>query len=155
MNFLNKCIALAMSLASRGFTNKKAFIWEKQLRVLSCFGNESILPCPNLIKSENHGGHYCGACGCGDTPYTQLLVNGKAYSKLDYPYLSCPLKMPGFSNYEPANPKEIEENNRKTQIEIYDIMDLDKIIVSNPDPSDVEYQVFEKMAKIKSSQEPK
>jgi hypothetical protein len=63
--------------------------------------------------------------------------------------------MPGFSNYEPANPKEIEENNRKYQIELYDIMELDKIIVSNPDPSNVEYEIFEKMSKIKSSQEPK
>ena len=144
-----------MSLASRGFTNKKAFVWEKQLRVLSCFGNSSISPCPNLLKSEHHGGHYCGGCGCGDNTYTQLLINGESYSKLDYPYLSCPLKMPGFSNYEPANPKEIEENNRKTQIELYDIMELDKIIVSNPDPSNAEYEIFEKMAKIKSSQEPK
>jgi hypothetical protein len=155
MNFLNKCIALAMSLASRGFTNKKAFVWEKQLRVLSCFGNSSISACPNLIKSKFPDSHYCGGCGCGDTPYTQLLINGQSYSKLDYPYLSCPLKMPGFSNYEPATPKEIDDNSRKTQIELYDIMELDKIIVSNPDPSNVEYEVFEKMAKIKSYQEPK
>jgi hypothetical protein len=42
------------------------------------------------------------ACGCGDKPHTQLLINGKAYSKLDYPYLACPLTMPGFSNYDPA-----------------------------------------------------
>jgi hypothetical protein len=155
MNFIEKCVSLAMSLASRGFTNKKVETTGKQLRGLSCFGNEDIAPCPHLLKSKNFDSHYCGACGCGDTPFTQLTLNGSVYSKLDYPHLACPLEMPGFSNYVPASPKEVSERSRKSQIEVYDILKLQNISVSNPDPSDVEYQVFDKISKIAQSKNSK
>lgn len=145
MNFLEKCISLAMSVASRGLINQKVPIPEKQLRVLSCFGNESIESCPNLKKSSNGKTHHCGACGCGDKPFTQLLINGEKYSKLDYPFLKCPLEMPGFSNYSPASPKEVHENSRKARIELYDIVKLEQIDVSNPSPTEEEYRLFQKL----------
>ena len=129
MNFLNKCLSLAMSLASRGLTNNKVSCNGKRLRGLSCFGNSDIPPCPHLLKSAKYNTHYCGACGCGDSKYTQLTLNGNKYSKLDYPFLSCPLEMPGFSNYSTASPKEVHENSRKAQIELYDISKLNNISV--------------------------
>jgi len=149
MNFLEKCVSLAMSIASKGITNKKVFPEEKKLRVLSCFGNSEIPQCEHLQKSKEHGGHYCGGCGCGDKKYTQLLINGTQYSKLDYPYLKCPMKMPGFSNYQPASPKEVAENSRKAQIEVLDILKLENIKISNPDPSPEEYMLFHELSKIK------
>lgn len=155
MNFLTQCVSFAMSIASRGLFGTKAEIPVKKLRVLSCFGNEEISPCEYLKPSEKHGGHFCSKCGCGDKPHTQLLINGKKYSKLDYPYLSCPLKMPGFSNYEPASPKEVSENSRKSLIEVYDILKLDNIEVSSPEPSEEEYKLFEKMTKISKPNKPK
>lgn len=155
MNFFEKCINFAMSLASRGFLDKKVLPDAKKLRVLSCFGNESISPCPYLLKSKYFESHYCGKCGCGDKPHTQLTINGEKYGKLDYPYLFCPLKMPGFSNYSPADPKEVSENSRKSQIEVYDIMRLQEIKVSSPDPTEEEYMVFQKLLKLDKSSQPK
>ena len=155
MNFLTQSVSFALSIASRGFFGNKAEVPVKKLRVLSCFGNQDINPCEHLQKSKNYEGHYCGICGCGDKPHTQLLINGQKYSKLDYPYLSCPLKMPGFSNYEPASPKEVAENSRKSLIEVYDILKLENMDVSSPDPSDEEYKLFEKMTKISKPHKPK
>lgn len=155
MNFIEKCLSLAMALASRGFANNKIDSQGKQLRGLSCFGNDEIPPCPHLLKSKNFDTHYCGACGCGDTPFTQLTLNGETYSKLDYPRLTCPLEMPGFSNYTPASPKEVTENSRKSQIEVYDILKLQNIKVSSPNPSNSEYQVFEQISKITQSKNSK
>jgi hypothetical protein len=155
MNFIEKCLSLAMSLASRGFANNKVSTQGKQLRGLSCFGNEEIAPCPHLLKSKNFDSHHCGACGCGDTPFTQLTLNGNVYSKLDYPRLTCPLEMPGFSNYTPASPKEVSEKGRKSQIEVYDILKLQEIKVSNPNPSQAEYEVFDKISKIARSENSK
>lgn len=155
MNFLEKCISLAMTFASRGIVNHKVNTTEKQLRVLSCFGNKEIKACPHLILSNNGISHHCGACGCGDKPFTQLLVNGEKYSKLDYPYLKCPLEMPGFSNYSPATPKEVHENSRKSQIELYDIVQLNDISVTTPNPTEHEYKVFQKLSKLSDNQESK
>jgi len=155
MNFLNQCISFAMSVVSRGIVGKKAEPSVKQLRVLSCFGNNEIPVCENLLKSKKYEGHYCGGCGCGDKPHTQLLINGKAYSKLDYPYLTCPLKMPGFSNYDPASPREVSEKNRKSLIEVYDTLKLSEIDVSSPDPTDDEYLLFKKLSKITTNTIPK
>lgn len=144
-----------MSIASRGLMGKKADPSVKKLRVLSCFGNTDIPPCEHLKKSEKYDSHYCGGCGCGDKPHTQLLINGKEYSKLDYPYLTCPLKMPGFSDYDPASPKEVSDNSRKSLIETYDILKLSEILVSSPDPSEEQYKLFEKMSKISQNTIPK
>lgn len=152
---LDKCISLAMSLASRGFRNRKASTAEKQLRVLSCFGNDEIPKCPHLKESQNGTSHHCGACGCGDKPFTQLLINGEKYSKLDYPYLKCPISMPGFSNYSPASPKEVAENTRKAKIEVFDILKLQEIKVSNPNPNDYEYKVFQKLTELSLSKDSK
>ena len=103
--------SFAMALASRGLKNNKINKATKQLRVLSCFGNENvggILPrCDHLKESETgEGKHYCGACGCGDREGTWLVAESEKYSKLDYPKVSCPLMMPGFTNYRPSLPDE-------------------------------------------------
>lgn len=124
-----KMVMFAASLASRGISNKKIDVETKQLRVLSCFGNNSISPCSYLQLSKNKINHFCGHCGCGDHKHTWLEANSNEYSKLDYPKLHCPMRMPGFSNYDPnfyqANIKE-----RKTQIEDLDPNDLQTIKVT-------------------------
>ena len=62
--------SFATSIASRGFSNNKINRANKQLRVMSCIGNEHIggelPPCEHLMNSEAEGGKnkkYCGACG--------------------------------------------------------------------------------------------
>jgi hypothetical protein len=126
--------SFAKSVASRGLTNKKADIAVKQLRVLSCFGDESIggkiEKCEHLRASETPGKYYCGGCGCGDKSRTWLTSNNNTYSKLDYPKLNCPLNMPGFSNYDTATVRD----TRKFDIERYNVDDLVNITVSSPEP---------------------
>ena len=114
-----KMVMFAAALASRGIENKKIDLPTKQLRVLSCFGGDGIDQCPYLKLSKNETNHYCGKCGCGDHKHTWLVKNGTSYSKLDYPKLECPLKMPGFSNYDP-NFYTTEIKDRKEKIEDYD-----------------------------------
>lgn len=111
-----KQIALfAMAIASRGIFNKRIDLPTKQLRYVSCFGLEDIEPCPNLRKSNHSEYHYCNGCGCGDHEHTWLQRKDGEYSKLDYPSLSCPLKMPGFTNYDPNDPTEANERKRKIE----------------------------------------
>ena len=119
----------AASLVSRGINNTKTDIETKKLRVLSCFGHDEIPPCPHLKLSKNKQRHYCGKCGCGDHKHTWLIKNSEEYSKLDYPVLNCPLKMPGFSNYDP-NHKPAEIRDRKEQIEQIDPENLQYIQVT-------------------------
>jgi len=121
----------AASLASRGFTNIKTDIPTKQLRILSCFGGGNITSsCPFLKQSDvDSTKHYCGGCGCGDKPHTWLIAESTDYSKLDYPTLHCPMKMPGFSNYDP-NFKPIEVKLRKEMIEAIDPKELELIQVT-------------------------
>lgn len=114
-----KMMMFAASLASRGINNTKTDIPTKQLRALSCFGYEDIRPCPFLRNSSTPGKHYCGKCGCGDKKHTWLIKDSDDYSKLDYPTLNCPVKMPGFSNYDP-NAYTLETRFRKEQIENFD-----------------------------------
>lgn len=136
--------SFAMSMASRGLTNKKVSKAEKQLRVLSCFGNENdggeLIPCEYLKDSSSEGKHFCGGCGCGDRKGTWLMSEGEEYSKLDYPRLNCPLKMPGFTNYEPSLPDEAEEPvTRRYYIENIEYENLQKVKVSLPEtPEDVQ-----------------
>lgn len=144
-----------MSIASRGIVSKKADPDVKRLRVLSCFGNSEIKPCEFLTKSINYEGYHCGKCGCGDKQYTQLLSNSDTYSKLDYPYLTCPLKMPGFSNYDSSSPRDAEDHTRKFIIENYDISKLQEITVSNPEPNVEEYLLFKKLSRINENSIPK
>lgn len=122
-NIIQKAKSFGQSVASRGFNNKKANEETKALRNLSCHGLEELglAPCAdrkNSTKFENS--FYCGACGCGDKKMTQLVtlvIDGKEqYSKLDFPKVSCPLKMPGFTNYYPSE-EGVSENSRKKTIE--------------------------------------
>tara|TARA_R100000995_G_C3449124_1_gene107190 strand:+ start:256 stop:765 length:510 start_codon:yes stop_codon:yes gene_type:complete len=134
-NPLTMIQSYARSLASRGLTNKKADIPTKQLRVLSCFGDSSIggslSPCEHLGKSDKEPGKfYCTECGCGDKKSTWLEPESGEYSKLDYPQLSCPLKMPGFSNYDGSDSKDII---RKNIIEHYNPMKITEITVTVAD----------------------
>lgn len=132
-NPLSMVKSFAMSVASRGLKNNKADIAVKQLRTLSCFGDKMIggqlESCEHLSQSKTKGKYYCAGCGCGDRKATWLQSNGDDYSKLDYPTLTCPLKMPGFSNYKSGDE---ESNNRKVVIENYDMKNLARIKVSAP-----------------------
>lgn len=127
--------SFAMALASRGLTNKKINKATKQLRVLSCVGNREsggiLPPCDHLMDSETgEGKKYCGACGCGDREGTWLVAEADKYSKLDYPKVSCPLSMPGFTNYTPSRSDESDEPiTRKYYIEQVDYSILEKVKV--------------------------
>lgn len=131
--------SFATALASRGFSENKVHKPVKQLRVLSCFGNQDkggiLPPCEYLRNSTAMPGkHYCGGCGCGDKPNTWLMANGEEYSKLDYPKLNCPLNMPGFANYETSKPDEAEAPiTRRYYIEQIDYSEIEKIDVSLPE----------------------
>ena len=57
------------------------------------------------------------------------MAESTDYSKLDYPVLNCPMKMPGFSNYDP-NFKPIEVKLRKEMIEAFDPNELELIQVT-------------------------
>jgi len=123
--------SFARSLASRGVSNKKTDIPTKQLRVLSCFGDSSIGgslgPCEHLGKSEKEPGKfYCTNCGCGDKKTSWLEPESEKYSKLDYPILKCPAKMPGFTNYDGSDSKE---NIRKNIIENYEPIKITELRV--------------------------
>jgi hypothetical protein len=123
--FLQKAKTFAESVVSKGVTGNKADKAEKELRVLSCHGdsNRKLPPCSERMNSKKfEGSHYCGACGCGDKEMTQLdtrkLESGEdSYSKLDFPKVHCPLKMPGFTNYV-ATETGISDNPRKKFIEL-------------------------------------
>lgn len=133
----------AQALISRGVTNKKSDPYVKRLRVISCFGNEHtggpLPPCEHLKKSDTDGKYYCGGCGCGDRKGTWLLSDGEEYSKLDYPSLECPLKMPGFTNYQVSDPEEgIAPITRRYFIENMSESDLDSIKVTTPEKPEEE-----------------
>lgn len=125
----------ALAYASKGLSKEKAPKEIKQLRVLSCFGNASsggeLPPCQYLNPSSTEGKFYCGGCGCGDKKATWLNGTASEYSKLDFPYLMCPLNMPGFSNYKQSNPDEANEPiTRKYYIENMEFTDIQKIEVT-------------------------
>ena len=123
-NIVQKAISAAQAFKSKGFTGKKAPDLTKALRVLSCHGDDTFTPCPYREKSVNYpNSSFCGACGCGDKAFTQLVnivdENGETtYSKLDFPQIQCPLKMPGFMNYgETELDSEENKNSRKIYLE--------------------------------------
>lgn len=87
----------------------------RSLRVLSCHGlddvgKQSQPPCVHRAYSARKRFHFCNACGCGDKSIARLssvgsdadkpTVSADEWSKLDYPYLACPIGAPGFSNAE-------------------------------------------------------
>ena len=131
----------AKSIISRGLNDKKVDITMKQLRVISCFGDDNdLIPCEYLRQSEQDSTKsFCGGCGCGDRKATWLVADGSEYSKLDYPKLSCPLQMPGFTNYEESEPDEAEEPvTRRYYIEQMDIEEIanTKVTLHNPPEPD-------------------
>ena len=106
-----KVTNFAKAAVSRGVTNKRADAVAKRLRVLSCHGNPDQLdsPCPYRKESNKRRGvYFCEACGCGDHSQAWLNNPGNpdAYTKLDFPWLSCPMTMPGFSDYVPYGEEE-------------------------------------------------
>ena len=123
-NIVEKVISAAKSFASKGLDNKYCGENTKSLRIFSCHGDGKLPPCPYRVESTNHkDSYYCGACGCGDKKFTQLINyidenNEKVYSKLDFPVVTCPLHMPGFSNYTPNKDDSPEnKNSRKIYLE--------------------------------------
>ena len=128
--------SFAVALASRSVSNKKVNKPIKQLRVLSCFGNESVggelPPCEYLEQSKiDPTKHICGGCGCGDREQTFLVPKADAYGKLDYPKLACPIQMPGFTNYVVSTPDEADEPvTRKYYIENIDYKEVQKTPVT-------------------------
>jgi hypothetical protein len=133
-SILEKASSFTKAVASRGVTNNKAKETTIQLRVMSCHGDESVNfpPCPHRQSSKNFANSfYCGACGCGDKQMTQLTqfeINGKmsTYTKLHYPKVTCPLKMPGFTNYQSCSEDENTANDRKQFIEFKESIDYIK-----------------------------
>jgi len=131
--------SFSRAIVSRGFNNEKINKPTKQIRALSCFGNlqsgGELPPCEFLKNSQTPNKFFCGGCGCGDKPQTWLTIEGEAYSKLDYPKLSCPLKMPGFSNYESSAPDEqTVPITRRYYIEQINFEEVLKVYVTSPDP---------------------
>lgn len=127
--------SFAMAIASRGISNEKVTKPIKQLRVLSCFGNQAqggvLPPCEHLKESSTPGKHFCGGCGCGDRKGTWLVAEGDEYSKLDYPKLACPLQMPGFTNYEKSKSDEsVPPITRRYYIDQLSYKEVEKIPVS-------------------------
>lgn len=136
---LNMIQTFASAITSRGLNNEKVTKPIKQLRVLSCFGNQQqggvLPPCEHLKNSKTDGKFYCGGCGCGDKAATWLVSDGDAYSKLDYPRLSCPLQMPGFTNYQVSKPDEgVPPVTRRWYIEQMNYQDIDKVQVTTHEP---------------------
>lgn len=146
-NVLTKKIGMVQSfataLASRGLSNNRVNKATKQLRVLSCFGNQNtggeLPPCEYLKESTTEGKHFCGGCGCGDKPHTWLMAGNDTYSKLDYPKLNCPLQMPGFTNYQQSKPDESQEPvTRRYYIENIDYNKVMEISVTLPEKQETE-----------------
>ena len=137
-NKIDQIKSFAAAMVSRGLSNNVTDIETKRLRVASCFGTESIGGnigrCPALNNSTTEGKHFCGACGCGDKQGTWLIPESQKYSKLDYPKLTCPLNMPGFTNYVPVTIEKTTDNDsRKKAVESLTKEDLDKLSVTLPE----------------------
>ena len=157
-NAISMVQGYAMSMVSRGFSDKKTDKTSKQLRVLSCFGNSNsggeLPPCSHLKPSTVDGKFYCGACGCGDRKQTWLNGNDTEYSKLDYPKVNCPLKMPGFTNYEPSAPIEANEpQSRKNYIEKMNFDSVLNIDVSEPEMPQEISAMFDKIIEAQKNKD--
>ena len=64
-----------------------------------------------------------------------MLAQDDEYSKLDYPRLSCPLQMPGFSNYEKSKPDEANAPiTRRYYIEQMAYKEIEKVAVKTHEP---------------------
>lgn len=141
-------VLFAISIASRGLNNNKIDEGTKKLRVLSCFGHSDIPPCQHLKKSSKSEYYYCGGCGCGDNENTWLLKKEGEYSKLDYPFLNCPSKLPGFNSYDPNSTIDKE---RREKIESFDPENLQYIQVTVGRSEEMEQMVDQIKKIIKNS----
>lgn len=116
-NKYTKAWQFADSLFSRGIGNNKVSEEIRDIRDISCHGSVelNIQPCEQRISSKKYKNSFiCEACNCGDFNHTQLSnLDENHYSKLDYPRVHCPMKMPGFSNYVPLT---ISENNVRKRL---------------------------------------
>ena len=138
---------------SKGLTEKKVDVTTKDIRLLSCFGNgDDITVCPGLRPSERKmGKFFCGECGCGDKATTWLNGTEEEYTKLDHPYLSCPRKMPGFSDYEPADQTSKNHGEvRKLTIEVTLGGDILKSNLVKPEMSPEEKRKQEQLRKAEA-----
>ena len=135
---------------SKGLTEKKVDVTTKDIRLLSCFGNGDDIPvCPGLRPSDRKmGKFYCGECGCGDKATTWLNGTEEEYTKLDHPYLSCPRKMPGFSDYETG-----DENNRNDSRKIQIELTLGGEVLSSKDLVKPEMSEAEKARQAKANKQ--
>lgn len=118
-DFFKKVRLFLKSLLSRVLAPAgKVPVYIKQIRKVSCNGDgDAIVACDFRVRSKTVPGAFvCGACGCGDKE--RVLVDGKVprFEKLDYPYVSCPASMPGFSNYLTSE-EESTPSERKMAIE--------------------------------------
>lgn len=110
-SLFDKVKNLGKSVVSR-VTQGKADENLINLRVLSCHGDGEVVPCPYRSASNTReGAYFCTACGCGDKPRAFLNDpdDSGAYTKLDYPWVSCPVRMPGFGDYKPFSEETQEE----------------------------------------------
>lgn len=96
----------------------KVPLYIKTIRKVSCNGDGlDIAACEFRIASKKQEMAFvCGACGCGDRESVFVAGNMAKFEKLDYPYVSCPASMPGFSNYL-ASTEEWNPSRRKMAIE--------------------------------------
>ena len=127
--FLQKAKNMANSYASKGFSGKRADAEVVEIRSMSCHGLPDIglAPCEfRGTSEENEGRNYCLECGCGDRQATWLnALEEDEYTKLHFPKVSCPLKMPGFSDYIAVDKETEKRKNhysnfeRKKEIENY------------------------------------
>lgn len=138
---------MSLSIASRGAKGHRADTNTKKLRVLSCFGTDGISSCPFL--EEEKGSYFCGKCGCPKIKQNALLRSDEKYAKLDYPYLECPLKNPGFNNYEPAHDQE----PRKIQLEQFDWNKVEKIQINEPPVFEGAEEFFKNIEKLHKGQQ--
>lgn len=102
---------------ARSYTSKilegKVSKETRNLRILSCHGideegKQIKSPCHARGYSKEKAYHFCNSCSCGQREIARLSSVGSTenqpvfnedYIKLDFPTLSCPRQMPGFSNY--------------------------------------------------------
>ena len=98
-----------------------------------------------LENSETDGKYFCGGCGCGDRQGTWLMSDGGEYSKLDYPKLSCPLNMPGFTNYKMSESDEATDPvSRKYYAENVNYKELEKLPVTTPEMTEEQKESMER-----------
>lgn len=133
-----------MSLLSRGVRGHRVTEDEKRIRQVSCFGLGDIGPCESL--GDGPEGKHCTGCGCPLVAENALIRPDGKYSKLDYPVLNCPRRMPGFSNYEPSRRGE----DRKRTIERLDLVQVRVMPVDLPSPVAGAEDLYERLDKYRN-----